>query len=61
MAKAWVESAKKSVADAGVLVEKGRLVNNERDAYLAATQTEYLEAKSALQLANDINTMMLSI
>ncbi len=60
-AKAWVDSEKKATADAGVMVEKGRLVGNEADSYMTAKKAEYLEAKTALQLVNDINCLISDI
>ena len=43
----------KTAAD--VLVEKGNIVGNEAEAYLASKQKEYIEAKTALATVNRIN------
>ena len=56
-AKAWVASAKKSETDAVALVATGRAVGAEAEAYMAAKQTEYGEAKTALALVNRVNAL----
>jgi methyl-accepting chemotaxis protein len=40
---------------------KGKAVGAEADAYMAAKKAEYLEAKSALQIVNDINALISDI
>jgi methyl-accepting chemotaxis protein len=58
-AQAWVAASGQNAAAAAVLEKTGATVNQAAAAYLAAKKTEYLEAKDALSVVNQINRLAL--
>ena len=54
-----VSDMKENSAAQLTMAEKGRAVTNEADAYMASKKTEYMEAKNALALVNQIKAVAL--
>ena len=58
-AKKWVETEKSTATAGTTLQDKGQTVSTQAREYLAAKKTEYLEAKNALAIVNDIKAAAL--
>ena len=56
-AKKWVETEKSTATAATTLQDKGQTVSTQARDYLAAKKAEYLEAKNALAIVNNINAL----
>ena len=58
-AKNWVTNQKNNTTGETLMNAKGDLVGNEADAYMTSKKTEYMEAKNALAVVNQINALAL--